>query len=98
MSFAKACAKLRVKDKSAVAIMGFNAPEWVIAFTGGIVYNCVGTGIYSTNTPEACIYQVDHSEAEVVVVETVEMLNRFLRHDPDNKLKGVKAFVVYSDK
>ena len=97
MAFGKACAKLRVKEKSAVAIMGYNAPEWVIAFTGGIMYNCVATGIYTTNTPEACLYQTEHSEAEVVVVETIEMLNRFLLQGKD-ETKRIKAFVVFCEK
>ena len=57
--------------------MGFNSPEWIFAFVGGILNNCVGTGIYSTNAADACFYQVDHSESEVVCVETNEMLKRF---------------------
>lgn len=79
MAFAKACAALKVVEKSSVAVMGFNSPEWAIAFTGGILYNCINTGIYLTNAPEACLYQVEHSEAEIVVVETLEMLNRFIK-------------------
>ena len=57
--------------------MGFNSPEWVIAFVGTILNNQVNTGIYATNAPEAIQYQVDHSEAEVVVVENYELLARF---------------------
>ena len=49
MKFAKACHKMQVKDKSAVAIMGFNSPEWAIAFFGGVMNNMIGTGIYITN-------------------------------------------------
>jgi long-chain-fatty-acid--CoA ligase ACSBG len=56
MAFAKALAHLKVVEKSSVAVMGFNAPEWAIAFSGGIMYNCVNTGIYLTNAPEACLY------------------------------------------
>lgn len=74
--------------------MGFNSPEWVFAFIGAILINCVGTGIYSTNGPEACLYQVDHSEAEVVCCETNDMLKRF----DFSKLPRVKAFVVWGEK
>ena len=74
--------------------MGFNSPEWVIAFIGGVMYNCVGTGIYSTNAAEACLYQADHSEAEIICVETNDMLKRF----DLNKLPRVKAFVVWGEK
>lgn len=77
MKFAKACHKMQVKDKSAVAIMGFNAPEWAIAFFGGVMNNMIGTGIYITNATEAVFYQTDHSEAEIVVVENNDMLKRF---------------------
>lgn len=96
MNFAKGCAQLKVTEKSSVAIMGFNSPEWAIAFTGGVMHNCVATGIYSTNTPDACLYQAEHSEAEVVVVETIEMLNRFLKFGKD-EIKKIKAFVVYGE-
>lgn len=54
--FAKALAKLGVTERSSVAVMGFNSPEWAIAFIGAILYNCVNTGIYATNAPEACLY------------------------------------------
>ena len=97
MAFAKACAHLKVVEKSSVAVMGFNSPEWAISFSGGIMYNCVNTGIYLTNAPEACLYQVEHSEAEVVVVENLEMLNRFIKSGKD-EIKRVKAFVVYGEK
>ena len=54
--FAKALASLNVTTRSAVNIMGFNAPEWVIAFMGGIMYEAVASGIYITNAPDACLY------------------------------------------
>jgi long-chain-fatty-acid--CoA ligase ACSBG len=74
--------------------MGFNSPEWAISFFGGIMNNMVGTGIYSTNAPEACMYQADHSESEIVCVETNEYLKRF----DLTKLPRVKAFVVWGEK
>lgn len=94
MSFAKSLHHLQVKERSAVAIMGFNSPEWAFAFVGGVLNNCVGTGIYSTNGPEACNYQADHSEAEIVVCETNDMLKRF----DIAKLPRVKAYVVWGEK
>jgi len=56
MLFAKACHQLGVADHSAVAIMGFNSPEWAIAFMGGIMNGCVASGIYITNQADACMY------------------------------------------
>jgi len=36
--------------------MGFNSPEWAMAFMGGIMNQQVVTGIYITNTADACLY------------------------------------------
>ena len=92
-AFAKALASLNVTTRSAVCIMGFNAPEWVIALFGGIMYGAVGSGIYMTNSPDACLYQTTHCDAEIVVVESVDHLKRFTVNL--DKLPKVKAFVVW---
>jgi len=51
--------------------MGHNAPEWTIAFIGGVFANLVSSGVYITNGPESCLYQAEHSEAEVIVVDSM---------------------------
>jgi long-subunit acyl-CoA synthetase (AMP-forming) len=40
------------------------------------MYNCISNGIYITNEPEACLYQINHSDSEVIVVETNEHLKK----------------------
>ena len=75
--FAKALASLKVTARSAVCIMGFNSPEWAIACMGGIMYEAVASGIYITNAPDAVLYQATHSDAEIIVVETLDHLKRF---------------------
>jgi len=70
MAFAKALQALGVDERKAINIMGFNSPEWVLAFFGGILHNNVLTGVYITNGPEACQYQAAHSEAQVIVCDT----------------------------
>jgi long-chain-fatty-acid--CoA ligase ACSBG len=94
MKFAKACHKIGCKERSSTAIMGFNSPEWTIAFQGSVMNNMVGTGIYITNAPEACFYQADHSEAEIVACETADQLKRFAL----DKLPRVKAFLLWGEK
>ena len=96
MHFAKALNHLGVTEKSAVAIMGFNSPEWVIACNGAVLNNNVFTGIYITNAPDACLYQTTHSSAEVVCVETADHLKRFMVNI--DKMPKVKAFVVWGEK
>lgn len=71
-NFAKAMHVLGINERKSVNIIGHNAPEWVIAFMGGIVYNGIVSGVYPTNNAEACLYQADHSEAEMVVCDSIE--------------------------
>jgi len=54
--FGKALIHLGVNERAAVNIMGSNAPEWSISFMGSIFANCIATGVYITNTPEALLY------------------------------------------
>ena len=56
--------------------------------TGGI-----SAGIYATNGPDACKYQVEHSGAKVVVVEGVKQLEKFYPISKD--LPKLKAIVMY---
>lgn len=73
--------------------MGFNSPEWAIAYMGGIMHNNVVTGIYTTNGPEACFYQAENSEAQVVVVDTIDQLKLYLKII--DRLPELKAVVVW---
>lgn len=83
-----------VQDRKSVNIMGHNAPEWVISYMGGINFNCIASGVYPTNTAEACLYQAEHSEAEVLVVDSVEQLKKYEINL--HKLPNIKAIVVYT--
>ena len=74
--------------------MGHNAPEWPIAFIGGILYNTIVSGVYPTNNAEACLYQADHSEAEVIVVDSIEQLKKYEVNF--HKLPNIKAIVIYT--
>jgi long-chain-fatty-acid--CoA ligase ACSBG len=51
--------------------MGFNSPEWAIAMNGAIMHNNVVSGVYTTNGEDANLYQAEHSEAQVIVVDTL---------------------------
>ncbi len=91
-AFAKAMKKIGITERKALNIMGVNAPEWAISFFGAIFYNCVVSGVYVTNGPEACKYQSEHSEAELIVCDGEENLKKYA----EINLPSVKAYVVYS--
>ena len=80
MLFAKAMEHLQVQERAGVAVMGFNSPEWALSFMGGLMGNCIVTGLYSTSEPAACLYQINHSDTEVVTVDTEERLRRIMKH------------------
>ena len=42
------------------------------------VYRGVPTGIYATNTPEACYIVADNCEANIIVVEDQKQLDKIL--------------------
>jgi long-chain-fatty-acid--CoA ligase ACSBG len=71
-AFAKAMHVVGITERKCINIMGHNAPEWVIAFMGGVTYNGVVSGVYPTNNADACLYQAEHSEAELIVVDSME--------------------------
>jgi long-chain-fatty-acid--CoA ligase ACSBG len=76
-----------------VNIIGFNAPEWHFSNFGAILAGGIAAGIYTTNGPESCKYQAEHSEAKVVICEGVAQLEKFYEISKD--LPNLKALVMY---
>lgn len=96
LAFGKALYTIGVGEKKAVNIMGANSPEWVTAHFGAICYNAVATGVYITNNADACHYQAEHSGAEVICVDSVNNLKKYLSNK--DKLPNVKAYVLWLEK
>ena len=94
MKVAKALLALGVKERDAVAIIGFNSPEWVFTWIGAVLIGAMGTGIYATNGPDGVAYVVEHSKAKVVVAEGAKQLAKFREVDA-SRLASVLAFVAY---
>ena len=92
-AFAKSLQELGVPGRKAVNIMGFNSPEWAIAFYGSIFHNNIVSGVYITNGPDACRYQARHSDAQVIVCDTLEQLKLWHGLLPD--LPDIKAIVAW---
>jgi long-subunit acyl-CoA synthetase (AMP-forming) len=78
----------------AVAILGGNREEWLVADIAAILGGGIPVGIYTTNSPEQCRYIVDHSEASIVVVENGEQLAKILA--VRDALPKVRAIVLMS--
>ncbi|KYN01489.1 Long-chain-fatty-acid--CoA ligase ACSBG2 [Cyphomyrmex costatus] len=93
---AKAFLKLGLERYHSVCIIGFNSPEWFITELATIYAGGLATGIYTTNSPEACQYCAEHSRANIIVVEDEKQLRKILQIK--HNLPHLKAIVQYDGK
>ncbi|XP_017563838.1 long-chain-fatty-acid--CoA ligase ACSBG1 isoform X1 [Pygocentrus nattereri] len=91
---ARSFLKLGLERFHSVAILGFNSAEWFISAVGAIFAGGLTTGIYTTNSPEACLYVASNSRANIIVVDNQKQLDKILQIK-DN-LPNLKAIVQYS--
>ncbi|HEY4057043.1 MAG TPA: AMP-binding protein [Kofleriaceae bacterium] len=75
---ARALIALGFAPKSAIAILGFNRSEWVIADLAAMMSGGAPAGIYTSCSPEQIKYIVSHSEAPVILVENEAQLKKVL--------------------
>ena len=73
--------------------MGANAPEWMIGYWGAMFHNMIASGIYITNEADACQYQSEHSEAQVILVDSMAILKKYV--GILDRLPEVKAVVCW---
>ncbi|KAI3371303.1 hypothetical protein L3Q82_023916 [Scortum barcoo] len=91
---AKSFIKLGLERFHGVGILGFNSAEWFFAAVGAIMAGGIMTGIYATNSPEACQYVASDSKANIIVVENQKQLDKILQIQ--DSLPHLKAIVQYS--
>lgn len=66
---------------------------YVIIFLVIFLFSGFATGIYSTNSPEACEYCIKHSLANIVVVDDEKQLAKILQIK--SNLSDLKAIIQY---
>src|SRR6266540_6114696 len=93
--FATALLSLGLKKGGSVAILMGNVPEWPISDIGTIAAGGVGVGLYPTSSAEQCHYIINHSDAEIVLVDALAQLEKIL--SIRRALPKVKAIVVLDD-
>ena len=89
---AKAFMALGLAAGKAVNILAYNCPQWFISDLAAIFAGAVPGGIYTTSTPEQCLYIAEHSEANIVVVEDASQLKKF--EGLWSRLPDLKAIVM----
>ncbi|XP_062858240.1 long-chain-fatty-acid--CoA ligase ACSBG1 isoform X2 [Trichomycterus rosablanca] len=91
---AKSFLKIGLERFHSVAILGFNSAEWFFSAVGAVFAGGITTGVYATNSPEACLYVAHDSRANIIVVENQKQLDKIL--EIKHKLPYLKAIVQYS--
>ncbi|XP_060788739.1 long-chain-fatty-acid--CoA ligase ACSBG2-like [Neoarius graeffei] len=90
---AKSFLKLGLQRYHGVGILGCNSPEWFISDIGAILAGGFAVGIYTTNSPEACQYVAENSQANILVVQNHKQLQKILQIQ--DKLPHLKAIIQY---
>src|SRR5215212_3815968 len=76
--FATALLSFELKRGGSICILMGNVPEWPISDIGTIMAGGVGVGLYPTSSAEQIAYIINHSDAEFVLVDTREQLQKVL--------------------
>jgi len=76
--FATALLSFSLKRGGTICILMGNVPEWPISDIGTIMAGGVGVGLYPTSSAEQIAYIINHSDAEFVLVDTHEQLQKVL--------------------
>jgi long-chain acyl-CoA synthetase len=72
--------QLGLKPGSVLAILGQNAPEWVISEIAAQMVGAMPMGIYADAMPEEVGYFIEFSECAGIVVSDEEQLDKVLPH------------------
>ena len=91
--FSKALLKLGLKQHDVCSMIGFNSPEYFFSLQGTWMAGCVPAGIYTTNSPEACQYVLEHAETKVCVCQSGKSAMKIL--SIRELLPNLKAIVIY---
>ncbi|KAL5282060.1 ACSBG1.2 family protein [Megaselia abdita] len=88
---AKAFIKLGLERHHSVCILAFNCAEWYYSSLGAIFAGGIYSGIYTTNSPEACYHVLHDSKANIVVVDDSKQCQKILKIK--DKLPHLKAVI-----
>lgn len=77
--FAAGLIALGLKERQTVAILGYNCPQWVIACLATQMADGISVGVYTASSPNEIHYVVEHSEAEILVVENADRFEKQIR-------------------
>ncbi len=89
---ARALVALGVKPGDAVAVMGYNRPEWVIMDLAAMMIGASVAGIYFTASPQDAGYVIDHSQCEIVLAGNQQNFETIAKER--SRLKSLRHIVM----
>lgn len=87
----RAFLKLGLETKKSVAVLAFNCPEWFYSEIGCVSAGGIITGIYTTNSAEACHHILLESESNICVVDNTAQFMKV--HSVKDRLPQLKAII-----
>jgi long-chain acyl-CoA synthetase len=76
---ARALVALGVKPGDAVAVLGYNRPEWIIMDLAAMMIGASVAGIYFTSSAEDAAYIINHAQCAILVAEKEEHFQRIAK-------------------
>ena len=76
---ARALIALGVKPGDAVAVLGYNKPEWVVMDVAAMMAGASGAGIYFTSSAQDAAYIINHAQCEILLAEKEEHFQRIAK-------------------
>jgi len=95
-SFACALIHHDLDEYSSVMIQGFNSYEWVVSHFATIMAGGISSGVYTSNLVEICKYMIDDCNAQIIIVENLEQLNKY-KDMVGDLVSKIKAFIMWSE-
>jgi long-subunit acyl-CoA synthetase (AMP-forming) len=106
MLFARALLSYELDPYSIINILGFNAPEWLIANCGSIMASCIPAGKYPSSSPPACHQIAKFSRTSVLVLDGRAQLMKYVEafmearadsSDPTNPFPHLRLVIVWGE-
>lgn len=95
LSLASALLSSGLAPGASVCVLMGNVSAWPVCDIGTIIAGGCGVGLYPTSSAEQCEYIINHSDAEFVVVDTKQQLEKIL--SVRARLPKVKAVIALDE-
>ncbi|MEW6131255.1 MAG: AMP-dependent synthetase/ligase [Acidobacteriota bacterium] len=78
VDFACGLKALGFTENNSVGVFMSNRPQWAYADVGTIIAGGISVGLYPTSSAEQCEFIINHADAEFVVVDSKDRLEKIL--------------------